>query len=1012
MQFINSEQGLNGREVDMIMQDSHGFMWFMTDNALNRYDGYTFRSWSYDPKDPDALVPGSYWGMKEGKNGTLWIGSAVKGLYSFDLLREKFTHYLHQPGNSNSLTNDYTWALASESDGTIWIGTVGGLDKYGPGAKTFTHFVHRDGDSVTLSDDEIFCIVLDEKNNSAEKANLFLINKKLGIDCFSTKSGKVLKHFDFPFPKSEYRWGGNPSLNVTRINGNVIWIGSNDNGIYGFNILTEQFIHIKTEFDCNNSLHVNGFYPVLEDHNGNLWTMNDLNDLIYYDRAVEKFYYYRIDRQMASFVNYTSDFFEDKGGTIWLGTQNGLLTIDTKQKQFYHHNEYYNVSFSLPENCVMDIQKLNREPSSFYDNAVNIFTGNTAKIFPSLPTTIYGQHVPPESIYKDSKGNFWLTGDFGIVSYNPSTRRTQQYEFHHPDPVTEEWFSGVVEDLKGRYWAANILNGLYEIDTLKKSLNKFKIEDEALFSSNDYFETIFRDSKGIIYLSRRENGFITFNPDSETFTIYHHDAKNPSTVSSETATVFHDGKNELIWFGTLNAGLGVFNPATGKFRSFTTADGLPQNFVASITEDKRGNYWLGTHGGISEFRPPDNPFADSFKIDFRNYNVSDGLSSNICSNNSAVCGPDGTLYFGTQGGGLIYFNPDDLKDNDFIPPVYITDLSLMNKIVSVNDSNSILKSTIEFTRELLLNYKQNTFSLTFASLNFIHPEKNQYAYKLEGLDHDWIYTDASKRFATYTNLNPGEYVFKVKASNNDGVWNETPTELKITITPPFWQTTWFKILVGLALLSAVYGFYRYRIGQILLLQRIRNKIAADLHDDIGSTLNSISVYSEVARDPSKQDRALNMIGESSRKIIESMSDIVWTINPENDTFDKIIFRMSSLAHNLLSAKKIECSFKSDESLNEITLPMEKRRNFYLIFKEALNNLVKYSNATRASVLVSQGNQNVTFIVRDNGVGFDSSLSYNGNGLINMKRRAQEINASLFIESSPGNGTSIELSLKL
>jgi signal transduction histidine kinase len=210
-----------------------------------------------------------------------------------------------------------------------------------------------------------------------------------------------------------------------------------------------------------------------------------------------------------------------------------------------------------------------------------------------------------------------------------------------------------------------------------------------------------------------------------------------------------------------------------------------------------------------------------------------------------------------------------------------------------------------------------------------------------------------------------------------------------------------------------YLFYRYRIGQIILLQRIRNKIAADLHDDIGSTLNSISVFSEVARrDDSKKDRALAMIGESSRKIIESMSDIVWSINPENDSFDKIIFRMRSLSYNLLKIKTIECTFNADESLSGIKLPMEIRRNFYLIFKEALNNLVKYSQAFHASILVSREHSTISCIVRDDGIGFDNSREYEGNGLGNMRKRAKEIGAVLVIKSAIGKGTTIELNLRI
>jgi nitrate/nitrite-specific signal transduction histidine kinase len=392
--------------------------------------------------------------------------------------------------------------------------------------------------------------------------------------------------------------------------------------------------------------------------------------------------------------------------------------------------------------------------------------------------------------------------------------------------------------------------------------------------------------------------------------------------------------------------------------------------------------------------------------------MNDGLPSNTLNNISAFCDNDGTMYFGTRNGGLFYFHPDDLKDNDYKPPVYITEFRLKNKPVSVTDSNGVLKTSIEYTKEIKLNYRQNLISFTFSALNYVHPEKNKYKYMLEGYDEDWVYTDASKRFVNYTNLDHGSYTFKVKASNNDGVWNETPTELKILITPPFWKTTWFRILLAIAAAGFLYAIYRYRLQQVLKLHSIRNRIAADLHDDIGSTLNSISVFSEVAKnDPSRRTHSLQMIGESSRKVIDAMSDIVWTINPDNDNFEKIILRMRSIAYNLLRAKKIEFSFRADETLNDLKLSLLVRRNFYFIFKEALNNLIKYSEAKRVSILLEKKSNGILLMVRDDGVGFDPGNKYNGNGLTNMRRRSKEINANLTIDSGDGIGTSVQLTLK-
>jgi hypothetical protein len=756
----------------------------------------------------------------------------------------------------------------------------------------------------------------------------------------------------------------------------------------------------------------------MEDDQGNLWTTNHDNELIFYNKANKNFYFKKIDQERISFFLFPPLIYQDNNKNIWIGTNNGLLLIDTKVKRFFglQHNEKDNSSIS--GNAVLDIKSFDPEHLLICAKTVDIFNKKTKSYSP----LVLSQSGKPINIggftncFKDSKDILWLSGWAGIVSYDQKTKQSRLYNFYDDSgPLEARAFFSVLEDRKGRYWATNMdSTGLYRFDPVTGKVKRFaKDKYPSLITNN--LGILFEDSKGTLYIGGWEGGFITFYPDDETFAIYHHNAADTSSLSNETVSFFHEGKNGLIWFGTYGGGLGVFNPLTKKFKTFTTEEELASNYLTAFVEDKYGNYWIGGRNGITKFTPPDDPFA-GIKINFRNYSIHDGLSSDWINIHAAFCDYDGTLYFGTRTTGVTYFYPDELKDDDFIPPIHITEFSVMNKPVKLHDgeiNKGFLQSTIEFTKEIFLKYNQNTFSLSFTALNYTHSEKNRYKYKLEGFDEDWISTDASKRFATYTNLDAGKYTFKVKASNNDGVWNETPTELRIIISPPFWQTLWFKVMVGLVIAAIVYAFYRYRIGQIILLQRMRNKIAADLHDDIGSTLNSISVYSEVAKkDPARKDFALDMIGESSRKVIDSISDIVWSINPENDNFDKIIFRMRSLTHNLLKAKKIDCIFKADESLSQVKLSMQSRRNFYLIFKEALNNLIKYSQADRASITLTYENQEVMLVVRDNGIGFDPLVKYNGNGLHNIRKRADELHAKLSIESSASAGTTIELNMNV
>ena len=283
---------------------------------------------------------------------------------------------------------------------------------------------------------------------------------------------------------------------------------------------------------------------------------------------------------------------------------------------------------------------------------------------------------------------------------------------------------------------------------------------------------------------------------------------------------------------------------------------------------------------------------------------------------------------------------------------------------------------------------------------------------MEGFNDKWIDV-GSRGYASFTNLDPGKYVFHVKASNNDRVWNETGSSITLIITPPFWKTWWFIFLCIISAAYVLYLFYRNRINQLLQLQNIRNKIASDLHDDVGSTLSSIALFSEVAQHQSKDVLPmLQSINESSRKMLDAMADIVWTINPENDNFEKIILRMKSFAYELLGAKKIDFEFEADDNVSTLKLPMDVRKNLYLIFKEATNNMVKYAEADKASFSISGNKEKLTMFIRDNGKGFDLSKNSQGNGLKNMKRRATEIGGNLLIESETGIGTTIQIILNL
>ena len=355
--------------------------------------------------------------------------------------------------------------------------------------------------------------------------------------------------------------------------------------------------------------------------------------------------------------------------------------------------------------------------------------------------------------------------------------------------------------------------------------------------------------------------------------------------------------------------------------------------------------------------------------------------------------------------GFLVFNIDSIPDPAKPGIVQLSFVKLDNKDLPLD--------SLKRMRALVLKYNSyNSIQLGFSDYTLIDPEKVAYEYTLhKGGDTVWNKIEGKPELI-FSELSSGKYQLLLRAGNGYSDYSNRITSFEIQIVPPFWQTMWFKVIIFVAVGIVFYGLYRYRMWQMRRVEIIRNNIASDLHDDIGSTLNSISIYSEVAKQQAgKEIPALDLIGVNSRKIIESMSDIVWTINPENDSFEKIIVRMRSFAYQLFKAKKVEYTFEVDEKLNSITLPMQVRKNFYLVFKEAITNLIKYSGANRVSILLKEEDKNIILNIRDNGIGIPVNAETQGNGLMNMKRRAEEIHAKLNIHSANGEGTGIELMLK-
>ncbi|MGA8263524.1 MAG: triple tyrosine motif-containing protein, partial [Ignavibacteriaceae bacterium] len=497
------------------------------------------------------------------------------------------------------------------------------------------------------------------------------------------------------------------------------------------------------------------------------------------------------------------------------------------------------------------------------------------------------------------------------------------------------------------------------------------------------------------------------NPSSVKFIKFRYDPNNKNSLSDNRIISGYKDSEGNLWFGTYGGGLNELIPdqqngSDPAFISYKHEQGLASNVVYCILGDDAGNLWISTDNGLSMFNPKEEIF--------KNYDVTDGLQGNQFFWGAGYKGREGELLFGGTN-GFNAFNPSDLKNNTHVPPVVITDFKVLNLPVEIGAEGSPLLKAISLTKEIELSYSQNVFSFEFSALDYSAPNKNMYAYIMEGFDKNWIYS-GNRRFITYTNLDPGKYIFKVIGSNNDGVWNKTGTQLAIIISPPFWRTWWFLSSAVIIVGGMIYLIIYYKVKNLIGIERLRAKLAADLHDNIGSSLTEISILSEVishkidsADDNTK--KSLKMISDNSRNLIDSMSDIVWLVNPKRDSLYDLILRLRDTYSELSSYTNISFRSENIKELEKISLSMEHRQHLYLIFKEAINNSINHSKCSQIILDASVKGKRLEMTLKDDGTGFEDTYISSGNGLSNMKERAKSIGGVLSIFSEQGNGTVVQ-----
>jgi two-component sensor histidine kinase len=527
---------------------------------------------------------------------------------------------------------------------------------------------------------------------------------------------------------------------------------------------------------------------------------------------------------------------------------------------------------------------------------------------------------------------------------------------------------------------------------------------------------LFCDTAGVLWIATIGEGLYSLGPNQEVTGRFVHTPGNDSSLRTNDVVSLAGDKWGNLWVGTVS-GLSVLDRESGSFQTFTEKDGLGDAFIYAILSDDEGNLWVSTNRGISRCKIAGRSERDvaprpPFTLEISNFDVRDGLQGNEFNVGSAFRSIRGELFFGGPKGYNRFF-PDMIVPNRFEPPVALTSFQKLGQEVRIDGSLASIP-LVE------LEHSDYFFSFEYTALDFHIPERNRYRYLMEGLDEDWI--DAgNRRFVTYTNLDPGDYTFRVKGSNSDGVWNEAGTSVKIVIHPPYWQTWWFRGVVIAAIVGILVAGYRYRVNRLLEIERLRTRISSDLHDELASNLNSIALFSSIMKEKGtegkneapEREQFLQRITTLAEESVGAIRDMIWAIDPKKETLRNLLARLGDSMVTSCRAKNIVLTIElAANSFPEPDLGPDVRHHLWMLLKEAINNAIKHSRGTEISVHSEVTKDNLSVSIADNGKGFDANSLKRGRGLTTMEMRAEQLRGNVRVESTIGKGTTVFVRVRI
>ncbi|MFC2158133.1 two-component regulator propeller domain-containing protein [Acidobacteriota bacterium] len=963
-EHLSGKNGLSQSSVRAILQDQTGFMWFGTEDGLDRYDGYTFKIFKRLPHDKNSLSHNMIWCLCEDRDGILWIGTEM-GLNSLDPKKEIFRHYLNEADRSDSLSHNSIRAVCQDLQGDIWVGTNSGLNRLNKNTGRFERFFSSPSDPTSLSDSRIRSLLVDSEGE-------LWIGTFHGLNRYDRENHTFVRCYPNPGDTAEY--SRNRIRSIVQDQNGFLWIATNG-GLHAYDPAIDKFVpnisSAPLPSESLRALHV--------DQTGDLW-VGTINGLSRLDRETGTFVHYQSDTQDPFSISSSEirSIYQDRGGIVWIGTyMGGLNKFDYNRTKFAHYHKDNAYSARINQNRV----------KAFYeDESRKIWVGTNGgglNVFDRVKRE-YSYYLPEENtpgslssdrvyaICEGRAGSVWIgTNGGGLeeVIFSPAPQKRilgfKHYRHNPEDPasILSDRIRCLFADHSGAVWIGTFDSGLNRFDPETGTFTSYTHDPgDPLSLSNDSVQVLYEDNQKVLWVGTR-NGLSRLNPDSGGFTLYRADLDDESSLSDNSVLSIHEDNSGVLWVGT-HSGLNRFDPEKGIFDHYHEEDGLPNEAVYGILEDSQGFLWLSTNKGVAKF----DPRAGTF----RSYDTKDGLQGEEFVMGAFYKSPDGEMFFGGNHGYNAFY-PDKIIDNPHIPPVVITNFQLFNVSIGMGEDHRWpLRQTITFSESIRLHHRENSVSFEFAALDFAAPEKNLYAYILEGFETEWNYPQ-DRRFAAYTNLPQGKYVLRVKGSNDNGVWNEEGTSLHITVVPPFWKRMLFQLFLGIFIVSAVLIGYRMRINTLKVRQQTLERQVAERTEELSQTTQ------QVLEQKNQLEELLHELQETQAQLIQSakmasLGDLVGGIVHEfNSPLGAL---QSSMDVSRRGLNKVLDGLNNFESLEELKEDPDIQRTI-----DVLNdNMLTSSDARqRIGIIIARLKQfalmdSVTLQFADVNRGLESTLS--------------------------------------